>query len=103
MNTAFKNRRFIELDEKWDISPDADHGVVLTFKEFRNRAKKATPLQLEEFLFTDRYYFPRISQALMKYADSSSNSLVSIKNVLENQERIINLIKKIDNEFKQFR
>tara|TARA_R110000782_G_scaffold45143_3_gene100491 strand:+ start:688 stop:996 length:309 start_codon:yes stop_codon:yes gene_type:complete len=102
MNAAFTKKRFIELDEKWDITPDSDHGVVLTFKEPRERVKKNT-LEVEEFIFVEKYYFPRISQALMKYADASSNDLTSILEVIRNQQRIINLITKIDHEFKQFR
>ena len=97
MNKAFAKKKVIRLDEKWDISPDADHGVVLTFKEKRFREES-----LKEFLYSDKYYFPRVSQALSKYCEMSLNNSESIDKIVENSERIFNLINTINNDFKQF-
>jgi len=99
MNRVFEKQKFIGLDEKWDLTPDADHGVVLTFKEARIRIKENTG-EKEEFLFVDKYYFPRVAQALSKYCEMSLNHNESIDDIVSNSERIFNLINTIKDEFR---
>ena len=99
-NKAFTKTKRIELDEKWHITPDADSGVVLTFSETRQRKNKEEVL--ENYLFKDEFFFPKISQGLEKYVKITGNSTSTIEEILENSRKTKDLIDKIEKEFKQF-
>lgn len=101
MNKAFKNSIRIELDSNWFIESDGDNGVILTFREIRERVNKKTE-EKEEYMFEDKFYYPRIAQALRAYVNKALNNSSSIQEIVEKEDLILSLIDKIDKEFKQF-
>ncbi len=99
MNNVFKNAgtRRIELDDKFHLAPDENYGLMLTQEVVKIRkkvdktTKKATG-ETEEYLGTEKYYFPRLSQAVNKYIQLSGNEVTSIEELKEILLRIENTI-----------
>jgi len=109
MNKAFKNNKVIVLDEKYTLTPDSDNGVILTFSETRQRektevrdGKKVKTGETEDYIFEDRWYHPRIAQSLKEYVNQSLNSSKTLKEIIEKEDKIFNLISELDRSFKQF-
>lgn len=97
MNRTFTKEKKIILDENWHLTPDRDNGIVLTFHEIREKTSK------EDYLFEDKYYYPRVVQALKEYVEATQNDNDTLQKILEKQEYISKLLEKIDKEFKQFK
>ena len=101
MNKAFKRANKIVLDNLYHLESDSDSGIVLTFEEPRKRTSKTTGLE-EDFIFVDKWYFTRISQALTKYVDLTQNSSKSLEDLFIKVDAIYNIIDTINKEFKQY-
>ena len=101
MNKSFTKSKELILDKNYKITPDSDSGVILVFSEMREKLNKKTGL-LEPFLFIERFFYPRISQALRYYSAKAINDAKSIKEAIERSELVFNLIEKLDKEFKQY-
>ena len=101
MNKAFTKNKVIELDSNWNLRSDGDYGIILTFSENRQKEDKKTG-ELITFLFEDKYYFPRIAQALKHYATATINESDCVLDIISNSKKVYDLIEKLDKEFKQF-
>jgi len=101
MNKSFKNKSQIALDDKHFLIPDSDSGIILVFHEIRQRKKKDSE-ELEDYEFTDRWYFTRIVQSLRKYTELTENSCKTIDEILEKVKYNTELLDRLDVEFKQF-
>jgi hypothetical protein len=94
MNKAFTKSKELILDENFKIVPDSDNGVILvTIKERINKKD-------EEVIDRVEYYYPRISQALRKYAELSTNH--KFDTLALANEAIYVIIDSLDKTFKQF-
>lgn len=109
MNKSFTKSRVIELDDKYNLTPDSDNGVILTFAEIRQReetkkenGKVIKTGNTEDYLFEDKTYHTRISQALTKYVDLTQNSSKSLEDLLSKVDEIYKVIDTINKEFQQF-
>ena len=109
MNKAFTKYNRIALDDKYALTSDGDNGIILTFEESRKReetkkenGKTVKTGKLEDYLFVDKYYFTRISQALTKYVDLTQNSSKSLEDLFTKVNAIYEVISKIDKTFQQF-
>jgi hypothetical protein len=97
MNNVFKNTKRIDLDEKFSLTPDVDHGLVLTQEVMKIRKKidkesKKPTGETEEYLGTEKYYFPRLAQSINKYIQLTTNeaeSIVELKEILLRIEKTI--------------
>lgn len=97
MNNTFKNTRRINLDDKFSLTPDGDNGLVLTQEVMKIRKKidketKKPTGETEEYLGTERYYFPRLSQSINKYIQLTTNeaeSITELKEILLRIEKTI--------------
>ena len=101
MNKTFLKTKEIRLDDKYVLTPDSDNGVILTFSEMRRRKNKTTEKE-EDYLFEDKTYHTRISQALTKYVDLTQNSSKTLEELFIKVDEIYAVIKRIDLEFQQF-
>ena len=101
MNKAFTKTKIIELSSNWNLTPDSDNGVVLTFTQNRKKEDKKTG-ELIDFLFEEKFYYPRIAQALRHYAHTTINNTDSLMDIINKAEMVYVLIQKLDKEFKQF-
>ena len=108
-NKVFTKSSEIKLDEKYNLTSDGDFGIVLTFSEPRTReetkkegGKLIKTGKQEDYLFEDKFYFTRISQALTKYVDLTQNSSKTLEELTTKVDEIYAVIKKIDLEFQQF-
>ena len=101
MNKVFKRTNKIILDDCYQLESDSDSGLILVFSEPRKRTSKITGLE-EDYIFFDRWYFTRISQALTKYVDLTQNSSKTLEELTTKIDEIYAVIKKIDLEFQQF-
>lgn len=93
MNNVFKNTKRIDLDDKFSLTPDSDHGLVLTQEVMKIRKKidkdtKKPTGETEEYLGIERYYFPKLSQAVNKYIQITTNEAKSIQELKETLLRI---------------
>jgi len=96
MNKAFTKTKELVLDDNYKIIPDSDNGVILVFlTEKENKKGEVLP-------FEEKYYFTRIAQSLEKYINLSLNVDNTILEVLVNSKRIFEIVKDIDETFKQF-
>lgn len=100
-NKAFTRTNKIVLDNLYHLESDSDSGIVLTFEEPRKRTSKTTGLE-EDFIFVDRWYFTRISQALTKYVDLTQNSSKSLEDLLSKIDKVYKVIDTINKDFKQY-
>lgn len=101
MNKVFTRTNKIILDDCYQLESDSDSGLILVFSEPRKRTSKTTGLE-EDYIFFDRLYFPRISQALTKYVDLTQNNSKTLEELLTKVDDIYAIIKRIDLEFQQF-
>ena len=101
MNKTFKNNKKIELSEGWHLEPDGFNGIVLVFSEKRERKNKKTG-ELEDYIYEQPYYHPRIVGALKEYVRVTQNSSKTIEEILEKTDKIYTLLERMDKEFKQF-
>lgn len=103
MNDIFKNMnsKKIILDDKYYLEPDGYHGLVLVFEEERTRKKldpktKKETGETEDYIFSDKWYFPKTSQTLDKYLTLSlkeNKTVEELRNTLERVEKTIESIK----------
>ena len=101
MNKVFTRTNKIILDDSYQLESDSDSGIVLIYQEPRKRTSKTTGLE-EDYIFFDRWYFTRISQALTKYVDLTQNSSKTLEELSTKVDEIYAIIKRIDLEFQQF-
>lgn len=107
MNNLFKKEKMIQLDDKYTLSPDSDNGVVLTFSEERNRKKidkvsKKETGEIEKYNFSQSYYYPRVSQALSKFAELNQNDFKGLEDLKTRVESTFQIINNFNKQFNQF-
>lgn len=109
MNKVFTSDKVIALDKFWTLTPDSDNGIILTFSENRQRdkvekinGKKVKTGEVEDYLFVDKFYTPRIAQSLRIYAEKTLNSSKTLEEIIEKEDKIFELIGELDRTFKQF-
>jgi hypothetical protein len=93
MNKIFteKNTDKVVLDEKYYLEPDGFKGLVLVFEEPRVREKKDKTE--EDYVFQDRWYFPKLSQTISKYLMLTTNeakSIEELRDIVLRVEKTIN-------------
>jgi hypothetical protein len=110
MNRSFTNTDKIVLCDKYYITPDSDNGVILNFFEPRKKekvikenGKQVKTGELEDYIFEDATYHPRICQALKEYVNQSLNSSKTLEEIIEKEDKIFALISEMDKTFKQFK
>lgn len=95
MNKSFTKTEELVLDEKHSIKPDSDNGVILVSVGEPKTNKKG-----ETITPRTEYHFPRIAQALRKYADLTLNA--NFNDIAFNSEKVYIKIDELDETFKQF-
>lgn len=94
MNDLFKKaktKRF-ELDENYFLESDGYRGLTLLFEETRIKTKKDGSGE-KEYLFVDKWYYPKISMVLHKYLELTTKNTKSIE---ELREVVLRVETKID-------
>ena len=99
MNDLFKKAKTdrFQLDENYFLESDSFHGLTLVFEETRMKKKKDGSRE-EEFLYTDKWYYPRISMVLHKYLElvtKETKSVEELKDVIIRVEKKIDSIKEL--------
>lgn len=105
MNNAFKQNKILVLSENYLIKPDNNNGVILVFTEQVAATKYDDVLEIdvtETKTNTESWQYPRIAQALRKYADLEIMVEDNIELMIEKAEAVYKLIDRIDQTFKQF-
>jgi len=86
----------IKLDDKFKILNDT-YSFTLVFEEPRTKTNKKTLLE-EDFIFEDKWYYPRLSDCLNKYLELTLKECEEIKEIdakLNTIESKINELKTI--------
>ena len=81
----------MRLSNEYTLEYD-ENNVVLVFSEPRTRVKKNGTT--EEYIYTDKYYYPNIKSALKSYLNKSIKGAKDIQDLVD---KILNVEKKIDN------
>ena len=109
MNNAFKKNSKIELDDKHYIESDGDNGLILVFHEPRKKdkteiksGKKVKTGEQEDYLFEDKYYYPRVCQALKHFVDKTQNQCETLEKLIYRVDYNTMLLERLEKEFKQF-
>lgn len=105
MNNAFKQNKILVLSENYLIKPDNNNGVILVFTDQQIVLKYDEVLEMdvaEKKTVTESWQYPRIAQALRKYADLEIMVEDNIEAVIAKAEAVYKLIDRIDTTFKQF-
>jgi hypothetical protein len=105
MNNAFKQNKILVLSENYLIKPDNNNGVILVFTEQVKVKKYDDVLEFdyeETVTKTESWQYPRIAQALRKYADLEIMVEDNIEAMIAVSEKVYKLIDRIDTTFKQF-
>lgn len=94
MNELFKKAKTdrFQLDEKFYLESDGFHGLTLVFEETRTKKKKDGSGE-EEYLYTDKWYYPKISMVLNKYLELVTKDTKSVE---ELRDIVLRVEKKID-------
>lgn len=94
MNELFKKAKTdrFQLDEKFYLESDGFHGLTLVFEETRTKKKKDGSGE-EEYLYTDKWYYPKISMVLNKYLELVTKDTKSVE---ELRDVVLRVEKKID-------
>ena len=102
MNEVFKklNSERIELDKRYSLEPDGFRGLVLVLEEKRVREKvdaktKKKTGETEEYIYTDKWYHPKLSQSLSKYLQLTASEAKSIGELRDVVLRVENKIASI--------
>lgn len=96
MNELFKKAKTdrFQLDEKFYLESDGFHGLTLVFEETRTKKKKDGSGE-EEYLYTDKWYYPKISIVLHKYLELVTKDTKSVEELREVVLRVENKIDSI--------
>jgi len=97
MNKAFTKTKELVLDENHKIIPDPDNGVILVCIGDPKINKKGELVENKT-----EYCYPRIAQALRKYADLILNDSVTVSALVKSLNRVYYIIDELDKTFKQF-
>lgn len=94
MNDLFKKAKTdrFQLDEKFYLESDGFHGLTLVFEETRTKKKKDGSGE-EEYLYSDKWYYPKISIVLNKYLELVTKDTKSVE---ELRDVVLRVEKKID-------
>lgn len=94
MNELFKKAKTdrFQLDEKFYLESDGFHGLTLVFEETRTKKKKDGSGE-EEYLYTDKWYYPKISMVINKYLELVTKDTKSVE---ELRDVVLRVEKKID-------
>jgi len=94
MNELFKKAKTdrFQLDEKFYLESDGFHGLTLVFEETRTKKKKDGSGE-EEYLYSDKWYYPKISAVLNKYLELVTKDTKSVE---ELRDVVLRVEKKID-------
>jgi hypothetical protein len=95
MNNIFK-KGDIKLDDRYNLVTDGDSGVVLILKESRVNGKG------EDYIFTDKWYFPSIGMALERYVRNSNNKFSEFKEVIDTTNRTYDIINDFKTKYKNW-
>lgn len=101
MNVIFKKKNKIKLDDKYFLEPDQFKGIVLVFNEKRQKEKidiktrKGTGV-FEEYMFEDKWYYPKLSMVLNKYLILKQSEATDVKELLTKTKEVENLISKLN-------
>ena len=99
MNELFKKaktKRF-ELDENYFLESDGYRGLTLLFEEPRMKKKKDGSGK-EEYLFVDKWYYPKVSMVLQKYLElvtKDTKSVEELKDIVLRVETKIDSIQEL--------
>ena len=99
MNELFKKVKTdrFQLDENYFLESDGFHGLTLVFEETRMKKKKDGTGE-EEYIYTDKWYYPRISMVLQKYLElvtKDTKSVEELKDIVLKVENKIDSIKEL--------
>ncbi len=104
MNEIFKTKQKIELDANYFLEPDQFKGIVLVFNERRERektikenGKKVKTGEKENYLFEDRWYFPKLSMVLNKYLTLKQCEAKTIEQLYDKILGVENVIEQFKN------
>jgi hypothetical protein len=108
-NKAFTQRSSIGLDDKHYLISDDSNGVILVFNEPRQRdkmevknGKKVKTGEQEDYLFEEKFYYPRVCQALKHYVDKTQNQCTTLEKLIYRVDYNTQLLERLDKEFMQF-
>lgn len=105
MNNVFKKSDRIELDSEFCLVPDGFRGIVLLRETIKTRKKidkttKKPTGEEEEYVDTEKFYHPKLSQTITKYLELKSCDAKSIEELRDIVLRVETLIKeKLINDF----
>jgi hypothetical protein len=94
MNELFKKTKTdrFQLDENYFLESDGYHGLTLLFEQARMKKKKDGSGE-EEYLYVDKWYYPKVSMVLHKYLELVTKDTKSIE---ELREVVLRVETKID-------
>lgn len=81
----------MKLDEEYSIKSDGV-GTTLLFETPRQREKDG---KMVDFIFTDKWYYLTVEQALRKYLDLKLENCEDVKDCLKRIEEVKQIISKI--------
>ncbi|MFN7339799.1 MAG: hypothetical protein ACK5VI_01810 [Opitutia bacterium] len=100
MNNLFKNSKKVKLDDNYTLEHDGYSGIVLVFEEERIRTKKDETE--EKYMFSDKWYFPRVSMALEQYVKEKQIILPTVEEMLEVQKQVLEILQNFEKNFKNW-
>jgi hypothetical protein len=109
MNNIFKREGNITLDENFSLEHDGDHGVILIFQQERKRnkskkvdGKKVYDGNLENYIYNDRWYYPKVGMALEKYSLVRSNKTTNLEELTLSTNKVLEVLTDFKTKYKDF-
>lgn len=92
-----KQEKVLRLDDNYFIKNYSGGGVMLIFTETRFKKEDGTP-----FVFTEKFYFTLVAQALKKYVERELVIDESLELIIEKAEAIYKRIDSLEAVLKTF-
>lgn len=81
----------MKIDEEYSIVSDGS-GTTLNFATPRQREKEG---KMVDFIYTDKWYYLTVEQALRKYLDLKTENCEDVKDCIARIEEVKQIISKI--------
>ena len=99
-NNIFKTKAKVEIDSNYYLVTDSFNGVCLV-QHYPAKKKNKEGVEVD-FIAEDRWYFTMLSQALTKYVELKQIILPEIAEMVEVQKQVLGILKKFEDNYKNW-
>lgn len=100
MNTIFKQKAKVELDDNFYLTTDSFEGVCLV-KHFPATRKNKEGVETE-YTAEEKWYFPKVCMALEQFVKEKQIILPKVEEMLEVQKQVLAVLEDFRTKYKNW-